>query len=116
MYVDSELGAGWQVLIYVIGLIFFGLITYMAAKHYFQKSSDRDDTRIKQIKELIRLNKKLVKGKELGDQKYELKEKEVVENLDVKEGKESSELLTICTEMAKIHKDCTKKFKKNVTD
>lgn len=59
------------------------------------------------------MNKKLVKGKEVQKQEYEMKEKDVVDNMDVKEGKESSDLLGIYTEMAHIHKECMNNFKKD---
>lgn len=64
----------------------------------------------------MKLNKKMVKGKPLVQQEYELKEKEVVENMDVKEAKESNDLLGIYTEMANIHRECKKEFKKDQID
>lgn len=36
MYVDATLGEGWQVLIYILGILIFGTISYMSAFYYFR--------------------------------------------------------------------------------
>jgi hypothetical protein len=41
LYVDAGLGAGWQVLIYIVGILVFGVITYMAAFYYFRDKAKK---------------------------------------------------------------------------
>lgn len=89
MYVDAALGEGYQVLIYILGLIFFGAVTYISAFYYFR--NERENTRIQQLKNLMRLEKRFVKGKlrdmnaiEKEQMDFDKSIREITEGIDVK--------------------------------
>lgn len=66
-------------MIYFFVLLFVGVITYMAASYYFRNGSE--SKRIEQLKDLMRLNKRFVKGKINDEQIIEKEKNELGDNM-----------------------------------
>ena len=60
LYVHAELPNGIELLIYILGLLFFGVMTYMAAYYHFK--DDYKNKRLHELRDLIRFEKKYIKN------------------------------------------------------
>lgn len=89
-YRNSELGAGWKVFIYILGLIIFGTAAYFSAYYYFNRG--KKSTRIESIRTLMRLTKKLVKGN-ISNEQFTFNRKNT--QVDVENAEVDDELMVI---------------------
>lgn len=109
MYIDAQLAAGWQVLIYLLGLLLFGAIFYMSAWYYFR--APHTNARIQQLRQFLRLSKKFVKGKPTDLSQMQSHEKSFAAADKSKTslltpGADQGQLLEIYQEMSNVRKKC----------